>query len=468
MKILKNILKVVFGNMTAIISGVFVGFVLPKIISVSDYGFYKIFTLYFSYIGVLSMGIIDGIVLKYGKYNYEELDRKSFRSYFAWYALINFFFSVILFVIAVCAKDIDYQFVLLMLCANILPVNYTGYFQQISQITQRFKEYSIRKAVHSAANVIFIVIIFAMYKWGGVYMTYNIYLLGMLLINVALSFWYMHTYRDIIFGDHNSLRYTFKEILSLMKLGMPLLLANLCSTFLISLDRQFVSMLFTTEEYAVYAFAYSMLSLITVATSAVATVLYPVFKRMDEKLLRENYSNMTAVTLVFSFAVILVYYPLCYFINWFLPSYEYSLLIFRIILPGLVMSTVLTVVMHNYYKVLGLSASFFKKSIIALIVAFLANLVAFLIFKSRESISIASILAFVFWYLMTELPLRKTCKVNIKNFLFLTVMCACFYLCTITNIYWLGGIINLGTFVGGSILFYGKDIKSIIKLVKKQ
>ena len=70
-----------------------------------------------------------------------------------------------------------------------------------------------------------------------------------------------------------------------------------------------------------------------------------------------------------------------------------SLLIFRIILPGLVMSTVLTVVMHNYYKVLGLSASFFKKSIIALIVAFLANLVAFLIFKSRESISIASIFA---------------------------------------------------------------------------
>ena len=75
MRILKNILKVVFGNMSAIISGIFVGFVLPKIISVNDYGFYKIFTLYFSYIGVLSMGVIDGIVLKYGKFNYDELDR---------------------------------------------------------------------------------------------------------------------------------------------------------------------------------------------------------------------------------------------------------------------------------------------------------------------------------------------------------------------------------------------------------
>lgn len=467
MKILKNIIKVIFGNMTAIISGVFVGFILPKIISVNDYGFYKIFTLYFNYIGVLSLGIIDGIVLKYGKFNYDELDKKAFRSYFAWYALINFFFSVVLFVIAVCTRDIDYKFILLMLCANILPMNYTGYFQQISQITQRFKEYSTVKVIHSAANVLFIVVIFAMYQWGGVDMTYNIYLIGILLINAALSFWYMATYRDIIFGDHNSMRATFKDILGLIKLGMPLLLANLCSTFLISLDRQFVSMLFSTEDYAVYAFAYSMLSLITVATSAVATVLYPVFKRMDEDLLKKNYSNMTAITLVFSFAVIMVYYPLCYFINWFLPLYGYSLLIFRIILPGLVMSTVLTVVMHNYYKVLGLSASFFKKSVIALIVAFSANAVAYLIFKSREAISIASIVSFVIWYLMTELPLKKECNVKSKNFLFLALMTSCFYLCTITDIYWLGGILNLAALVGFSFLFYGKDIKNILKMVKK-
>ena len=467
MKILKNILKVIFGNMTTIISGIFVGFVLPKIISVNDYGFYKIFTLYFSYIGVLSLGIIDGIVLKYGKYNYEELDRKAFRSYFAWYALINFFFSVIVFVVAICTRDVDYKFILLMLCANILPANYTGYFQQISQITQRFKEYSIVKVIHSALNVAFIVIIFVMYKWGGADMSYNVYLIGTLLINAAVSFWYMLTYRDIIFGDHNSLRASFKEILYLAKIGMPLMLANLCSTFLISLDRQFVSMLFTTEEYAVYAFAYSMLSLITVATSAVATVLYPVFKRMDESLLKDNYSNMTAVTLVASFAIILVYYPLCYFINWFLPLYGYSLLIFRIILPGLVMSTVLTVVMHNYYKVLGLSAVFFRKSVLALIIAFSSNLVAYLIFKSREAISIASIVSFVIWYLMTEIPLKKSCNVKSKNFLFLCLMCACFYLCTITEIYWLGGIINVAVLIGASMLFYGKDIKNIIKIIKK-
>ena len=466
MKILKNILKVILGNMTAIISGIFVGFVLPKIISVNDYGFYKIFTLYMNYIGVLSMGIIDGIVLKYGKFNYDELDRKKFRAYFAWYSVINSFFTLVLLVIAIFSEHLDYQFILLMLCANILPINYTGYFQQISQITQRFKEYSMCKIVHSAANVIFIVIIFVMYQ-VGVDINYQLYLVGVLLINAALAVWYIVTYRDIIFGEHEDYRVSFKEVLSLMKLGIPLLLANLCSTFLISLDRQFVSVLFSTEEYAVYAFAYSMLSLITVATSAVSTVLYPVFKRMDEGLLKENYSNMSAITLVFSFAVILVYYPLCYFINWFLPLYDYSLLIFRIILPGLVMSTAITVVMHNYYKVLGLSSLFFKKSVIALIVSCLFNFVAYFIFRTREAISIASILAFLVWYLMTELTLRKHCKVATKNILFLIIMCAGFYLCSMIEIYWLGGVINLAALIAMSVLFYGKDIKTMIKIVKK-
>ena len=54
MKTLKNIFGVILGNATAIVSGVFVGFVLPKIISVSDYGMYKIFTLYFNYLGFLA------------------------------------------------------------------------------------------------------------------------------------------------------------------------------------------------------------------------------------------------------------------------------------------------------------------------------------------------------------------------------------------------------------------------------
>lgn len=77
------------------------------------------------------------------------------------------------------------------------------------------------------------------------------------------------------------MRDTLPEIVHLIQIGFPLLFANLCSTLILTLDRQFVNVLFDNATYAVYAFAYNMLSLVTVATSAISTVLYPTLKRVD-------------------------------------------------------------------------------------------------------------------------------------------------------------------------------------------
>ena len=141
MKALKNIFKVIISNIAAILSGVVVGFLLPKIISVSDYGFYKTFTLYFNYLGVLSLGIIDGIVLKYGEKDYEDLDRQHFRSYFAWYSLLQAAITFIIVLVSLFLNEPDYKFIFLLLGVNLFPANATGYFQQISQIKHRMKSH---------------------------------------------------------------------------------------------------------------------------------------------------------------------------------------------------------------------------------------------------------------------------------------------------------------------------------------
>ena len=40
---LKNILKVAFSNIFTVIAGVIVGFALPKMIGITNYGYYKTF-----------------------------------------------------------------------------------------------------------------------------------------------------------------------------------------------------------------------------------------------------------------------------------------------------------------------------------------------------------------------------------------------------------------------------------------
>ena len=60
----KNMFFVAFSRGLSLVSNVFIGFLLPKFLSITDYGFYKVFTLYAVYTALLHFGFVDGILLK--------------------------------------------------------------------------------------------------------------------------------------------------------------------------------------------------------------------------------------------------------------------------------------------------------------------------------------------------------------------------------------------------------------------
>ena len=464
---IKSIIQVTLSNITTILSGILVGFLLPKMISVDDYGYYKTFTLYASYAELFSIGMIDGIVLAFGGKNYEHLNKEYFRSYFKWYFLIHCIFVVALFSGGMFFLDSEYGLIITFLGVYLLANNITGYFQQLSQITQRFKEYSVRKILQSTLNVLAVVSLFVMYKFH-IDINYRMYLSIWLVINIILTLWYVFTYRDIIFGQSCSMKETRNDMSGFIKNGIPLLIANLCSSLILTLDRQFVNVLFDKTTYAVYAFAYNMLALVTVATSAVSSVLYPTMKRMDENDLKKNYGLLIGVILLFVNAALIVYFPLSLFVKAYLPKYTDSLVIFQIIFPGLTISSAITVVMHNYYKVFEASFKYFKKSIVVLIVSFAANLASYAIWKTTISISIASIATMVVWYIYVENYFVKEYQYKRwKNLGYILAMLGVFYLISAIRNEWIGACIYLVVYLAFSFVFYKKDIKILSKLFNK-
>lgn len=471
MKLIKNILGVLASNIITIIAGIFVSFLLPKMLSIEGYGLYKKFTLYSNYLGVCSIGIIDGIVLRYGGNDYNQLEKEKLRSYFSWYMIAIGFFSLILIIAAVLPLFVaeEYRFIVLMLAAYLVTMNVTGYFQQISQITQRFKEYSLRKILQSLSTVLIITPLFISFCLGND-VSYESYVVLLMVVNYALTLWYVHTYKDIVFGERDTLKDTWRDVIDLCRKGFPLLFANLCSTLILSLDRQFVSVLFTTEEYATYAFAYSMLSIVTVATSAISTVIYPLLKRMNISTLKENYSTMMGVVICLVFAICIGYFPLCIFIEWFLPKYVESLVIFRIILPGIAVTSAITVIMHNYYKVFDKTLDYFKKSLVILLLSVIFNYIAFKLAGTRESISVASIVTMLIWYFISGRQLEKEIFYNKTriNTVYMLLMMATFYASTFWfKSYYIGCVAYLAAFVVLTLFFQRKHIKAFVSIAKR-
>ena len=465
---LLDIFKVVVSNGLKLLAGILTGFLLPKIIGVTDYGYYKIFTLYSTYLGLFGFGFIDGIYLKYGGKSYDELDSGKFRFFTRFFVLCELSAAIIVAVISLFALKGEYSFIFFWLSFMLLAFNLCTYYQFISQITRRFNELSIINSIHSLSTVAFLVILWIIHKKEENLLTYKSFTIYSVVVNFVLLFIYLIIYRKITFGKATSV--SIKELANVCKVGIPLMVANLCSSLILSIDRQFVSFLFDTDTYAVYAFAYSMLTLITTALSSISTVIYPTMKRINTDTLNQKYGRILSALLILVFACLLVYFPLCWFVGVYLPKYTGSLVIFRIILPGLALSSCITIIMHNFYKTNGLNFQFFIKSIIVLGLSVAANFIAFNLFKTTISISVASIIVSLIWFMVIEEYFIRVFKVkNYLNYAYMAIMMASFYLITILNIWWLSMILYLISFFIFTYLFYFKRInRIIIKLVNRK
>ena len=468
-KTLTNIIKVSASNIVRMISGVLVGLLLPKIIGVEDYGYYKTFTLYISYVGLFHLGFSDGIYLKYGGKNYDELDKVSFRLYSSFFLGLETFFSLLIILVSILFLKYDYLFIFISVALYMFFNNVTSYFQMLSQITGRFNELSSRNLIQSivTSSIIFVLLFVKIVL--KIDITYRLYIVLYLVSIILLAIWYMNTYKEIVVGESSSYLEKKDIIKGFIIAGSPLMVSNLCSTLLLTLDRQFVNILFDNGTYAIYAFAYNLLSLITTALTAISTVLYPTMKRMNTELIKNSYEKLIACILMIVGFCIGVYFPLHIFINWFLPKYEASLLIFRVILPSLIFSSAITLVMHNYYKFLNKNTIFFKKTIYILLLSAVANYVFYYIFKTPISISIASVIVMVIWYILMEKDIIIEYNISWKrNFIYSIIVSVVFYFSSFLSNQILGFVVYYLLFIITTCLIFRHEIKNIISIIQKK
>ena len=458
-KTIFNVLKVASSNILNLLSGVLVGLIIPMILNTEDYGYYKTFTLYASYVGLFHFGIEDGIYLIYGGKSFGELEKTKFRFYSLFLIVLESLIAIIIMIGGILFLSPNLKFIFACVAIYLLATNISNYYQFISQITSRFNELSIINTIKSVLIICSVLALYALTKTNFDSVSFKTYTIMYVLANCIITVIYIFIYRKITFGKKIEQNQGKKDIFNFFKVGCPLLVANLCSTLILTIDRQFVNVLFDITTYGVYAFAYSMLSLITTAISAISVVLYPTLKQTNLEVLKKSYAKLVTIILCIVFGSLLIYFPLNIFIHHFLPKYNESLPIFKIIFPGLAVSSAITIIMHNYYKALGINFKFFVKSVIILVLSFIMNLVSFLIFRNTISISIASIITMIIWYIYIESYLIKHYKVSWKsNFIYMILMMISFYgITSIDNLY-ISFAIYLAIYLIITFLFFHRYI----------
>ena len=318
--IVKSSIGVFVSNLILVIVGIITGFIVPNVLGVLQYGYFETFVLYATYTTFLQLGFINGIYLIFGDKNLEDLDKKLFRMFFKFFFALELTISCVLLITGLFLLKVNILIseILLFLAIYNLATNIMTYFQLLSQITMRFKEFSSRTIFQSIFKIIIIVITLVVYfVFGRKDVNYLLYTILYVGLFVGLALWYIFTYKDIVFGESYKIREHKKEIFGLFKTGFPLLVADVIVVFIYKVDKQVVDLGFSKTVFSYFAFAYSVIALVTTLINSLKTTIYPVLKRSSNKL-EEQTQSFFSVVLHGSAFLMASYFVIAFIINRFI------------------------------------------------------------------------------------------------------------------------------------------------------
>ena len=119
-KLAKNMIVSVAAQAVTLLVSFILYLVVPRYVSEYTYSYWQMYMLYIAYVGVLHFGLLDGLVLRYGAYDYNELDRSRIRSQFMMLLFMLSCFAVLLGVTSLFVFEGERRFVFLLVAVGIV------------------------------------------------------------------------------------------------------------------------------------------------------------------------------------------------------------------------------------------------------------------------------------------------------------------------------------------------------------
>lgn len=415
MRLKKGILYVFAANLINLLISLTTGFVLPKLLSIESYANIKLFQLYITYVGIVSLGFADGMYLRLGGKNIETLDKKEILDELKTFKIFQVVMSSIAIIISIIIKN-----EILLLCSIVIvPINIANYLRQVYQAIGQFDKYS--KFTNINTILIFVVNIILLFIIKTDY--YITYIIGYILAYIIYWLLIENETRKI-FGFEKT-KFNKNYLVQDIKTGFFLMIGNFCNVIFTSIDRLFVQHLLGIIQFAYYSFAVSIENLMNVFVTPISTVMYNYFCNNTEN---EKIIKVKKYVLLFSSIIIAVIFPAKFIIDMWLTKYQNALAVLFLLFGSQYIAMMIRCVHVNLYKARKKQKKYFKIMISIVIVSIILDIVAYSISKTINSIAIATLITNIIWFIIGEYEFKEY-RLKMKDYIYLVLILIAFLMC---------------------------------------
>ena len=422
----KNFSYTFMSNILSLLISVVIAFVIPKLISVEQYGYYQLYIFYTNYVGVSYLGLCDGFYLRIGGKYYDDLDKSLYSTQFRLLGI----FEIVIYTFIFCgslffATDENKHYVIACVCVAAVGMCLRWFITFILQATARIKEYAIVTIIE---RVLYVLVAVPMVLGG--YRGFELLVIIDVVakyISLFIGVWFC---RDMIRSKTLPLRTVFPEVRENISAGFKFMLAQLCDMLIIGVVRFGVQSYWDIATFSKVSVTLTVSNLVMTAINAISVVMYPTLRRTSEERLPALYRIMRIILVGFAFGALIFYYPIQRILTVWLPQYTESLRYAAILFPICMYQSKMSMLVNTYFKTLRLENLLMKCNMAALALSVVLTLVSTLLLNSVTAAIISILIVLIFRCILSEIILSTKLPIKVIKDIFIEiVMTVAFIVC---------------------------------------
>lgn len=341
----RNISISIAAQIVSLLVAVILNLIVPKYISELDYAYWQTYVLYASYVGILHFGILDGLMLRYSQYDYDQLDKAKIGSQFRFVFIVDAIIGMAVALFAsIDAMGAD-KYVWYFVSIAIVTKNVFTYNSYLFQMTNRISKYAFHVISQKVCyGLVVLLMLFLKVQHFEVYCMADI--LGDVVSWIIIS----RNNRGLYFSSKYGLSNTLKEVKINIACGSMLLIATWSSMLLVGGAKLVVQWHWDKLIFGKVSFSFSVTSLFLTFVTAISIVLFPSLKRMNRDELPHLYSSLRGMVSPILFLALVFYYPGAVILKLWLPAYSQSVSYLGILLPVIIYTSKVSLLTNNYLK----------------------------------------------------------------------------------------------------------------------
>lgn len=462
-KIKRNLIVSVTAQVISIFVSLLISLIVPKFISELEYSYWQSYVLYVSYVGILHFGLLDGIVLRYSEYDYDQLDKPRLRSQFQIMLTIISAFALIISITSIGFVG-NNRVVCLFVAIGIITKNIYTYSSYTFQITNRISKYAIlvisMRVFYGLLIVLFLLLRVQSFFW---------FCIADLASDLFGSVFASQYSKDLYLGKSISLHDAMEEFWINIHSGVMLMIANWSAGLVIGSAKMIVQWHWDELTFGKFSFSFSLSNLFLTFVSAISVVLFPSLKRMKREELPNVYDSIRNVVSPLLFVAMIFYFPTCVVLEHWLPRYTSSLVYLGGLLPIIIYTSKVSLLTNNYLKA-------YRKEKTMLLINVLSVASAALLFSIVAYVlnSLSLLITFVVIVIMgrsvaSEIVVMKLINRRyFKDFVIEAVMTICFIVAASYFSLLMGFILYFCALAVYCFIYHKTLIKGISRYVKKK